>query len=399
MVKGFGRPDSKSATDAVSLRTNPGQSSIQNYDDEDAPEISIDDLPPSYDEAFESESAAMLAPFAAPPPPSSRLHVPDGKLFEDANTGAQRWVARSLEDPANLEAYIHQAASVPPRPHVRLVGTHTETSKDSKGKTEHNTITDFDVSVELTPYLYADAQYQRSWSHLRTVDNGEKARRGTVLRKRAPGSIQSIEVGGDPKPTLQEWCHRYGASHAGLKVFTLQRKMVGFDEEGVVQRLKNMVYDTNYRGHLRVDIVTKGELVECYNEARINHWRLTSWVQWLFALTLMIIFSWPYLWLRTKRWEVAIAEWPFSRVGLNGVKEYVSISEDQWYNMWGRAICKAVLEKRQTVLDQSHLRSAGVAGPSFNTGDTRVDGALGIFRAGVHAMNEVNRQLGWGGDC
>ncbi|KAI0007316.1 hypothetical protein F4779DRAFT_592362 [Xylariaceae sp. FL0662B] len=403
MVKLFDHSDGKAATDAVSLRTNPGGSSTDNYmydaDDNDVPEISVDDLPPSYNDAFESESAPMLPPIATPATaPPARPYVPDGKLFEDLNTGAQRWVAKSLEDPANLEAHIRKLAAIPPRPYVKIIGTHTETTKDSKGKTEKRTITDFDVLVELTPYLYSDAQYHRSWTQLRTIDNGEKARRGTVLKRRAPGSRQHIEVGGDPKPTLQEWCHRYGASHAGLKVFTLQRKMVGFDEEGVIQRLRSLVYDTNYRGHLRVNIVTKDELVECFNEARINRWRLTSWVLWLFILTLMIIFSWPYLWLRTKRWEVAIAEWPFSRIGEAGSKEYVSISEDQWYNMWARAISKAVLEKRQAILDQSDLRRANEPEPAFNTAGTGVDGSHGIFRASIHAMNEVNRQLGWGGD-
>ncbi|KAI1400923.1 hypothetical protein F4819DRAFT_459980 [Hypoxylon fuscum] len=405
----MGKPSSqfggKPSADAVSLHTNPGDSSRDNYRDShdldlDAPELSIDDLPPNY-----SEAASLLPPSSTPMPAPSNLnratrpHVPDATFLQDVNSGAQYWIAKSLEDPANLESHIRQLAAVPPRPYIKLLGTHSETTRDSKGKTEKNTVTDFDISVELTPYLYSDAQYRRSWTQLRTVDNGEEARRGTILRKRAPGSNQSIEVGGDPKPTLQEWCHRYAASHAGLKVFTLQRMMVGFDEELVKKRLRMLVNDTNYRGHVRVDLVTKDSLIECYNEAKTNKWRLTSWIQWLFTLTLLFIFSWPYLWLRTKRWEVAIAEWPFSRITEGGAKEYVGISEDQWYNLWGRAICKAVLEKRQAVLDQSDLRRAQEAEPTFDTGNTHVDGALGLFRAGIHAMNEVNRQLGWGGDC
>ncbi|KAI0158027.1 hypothetical protein GGR52DRAFT_184680 [Hypoxylon sp. FL1284] len=397
-------------TDAVSLHTNPGESSRDSYHDNDVldtPETAVDDLPPNYDDALDSSEGASLLPptFSSTPalPNTSAMaaqpNVADGAFFEDKSTGAQFWVAKSLEDPTRLESHIKQFAAIPPRPYMKLVGTHSETRKDSKGKTEKNTVTDFDISVELTPYLYSDARWHRSWTQLRTVDNGEKARRGTILQKRAPGSNQSIEVGGDPKPTLQEWCHLYGASHAGLKTFTLQRRMVGFDEELVKKRLRMLVNDTNYRGHVRVDLVTKGSLVECYNEARTNRWRLTTWIQWLFMLTLMFIFSWPYLWLRTKRWEVAIAEWPFSRMAEGGGKEYVSISEDQWYNMWGPAICKAVLGKRQCELSQSDLRSAHEAEPAFNTGNTTVNGALDIFRAGMSAMNEVNRHLGWGGDC
>ncbi|KAI1372823.1 hypothetical protein F4677DRAFT_431566 [Hypoxylon crocopeplum] len=410
----MGNPSSqkggKAAADSVSLHTNPGESSTDNYrdgNDFDTPEIAVDDLPPNYNDALESSEAASLlqppvAPMPAPnnvPVVAKRPYVADATFLEDINTGAQFWIAKSLEYPAELESHIRQLAAIPPRPYIKLVGTHTETTRDSKGKTEKNTVTDFDVSVELTPYLFSDAQYRRSWTQLRTVDNGENTRRGTILRKRAPGSNQSIEVGGDPKPTLQEWCHRYAASHAGLKVFALQRRMVGFDEERVKQRLRTLVNDTNYRGHLKVEIVTKDSLVEVYNEARINHWRLTNWIQMLFMFTLLFIFSWPYLWLRTKRWEVAIAEWPYSRMAEGGNKEYVSIGEDQWYNLWGRAICKAVLEKRQTVLDQADLRRAQDAEPAFNTGSSTVDGALGLFRASMNAMNEVSRQLGWGGDC
>ncbi|KAI1505739.1 hypothetical protein F5X99DRAFT_367551 [Biscogniauxia marginata] len=405
----MGKPSDRdiddAATDAVSLHTNPGGSSTRPvYSDEDTPEISIDDLPPNYSDALQSSEAAPMLPPAdnnsnITSAASIRPFDHDALFMENPATGNQCWVAKSVEDPATLEDYMRRLATVPPRPYIKIVGTHQKTTRDSKGKTEKNTVTDFDVSVELTPFLYSDVQYRRSWSQLRTVENAEETRRGTVFRKRAPGSNQSIEVGGDAKPTLKEWCHRFAASHAGLKVFTLRRRMVGFDETGVKYRLMNLVRSTNYRGCLKVELVTKDSLIECYNEARINRWRMTTWIQWLFTLTLLFIFSWPYLWLRTKRWEVVIAEWPYSRVGQGGNKEYVSISEDQWYNMWGRAICKAVLEKRQTTLDQADLRRAQEAEPTFETGHDGVDGALGLFRAGVNAMNEVNRQLGWGGDC
>ncbi|KAI1420064.1 hypothetical protein F5Y12DRAFT_165067 [Xylaria sp. FL1777] len=404
----MGKPNNygNSFSDAVSLHSNPGQGSAaipyadDADDDDDAPEIDINDLPPNYSDALEesSEAAPMLAPGSA----VNRAVRPsdlDSKVVVDQNNGAQAWVARSVEDPGSLESYVRQLSEIPPRPRMTLVGTHTETTKDSKGKQEKNTVTDFDVTVELTPYLFADAQYRRSWSQLRTVDNRERVHRGTIRAKRQGGLDQNIEADADAKPTLQEWCHRFGASPAGLKCFTLRRQMVGFDEEGVKRRLEALVRGTNYRGHLRVQLLTNDARIDFYNDAKINRWRLTVWIRWIFFLTLTFIFSWPYLILRTKRWEVVVAEWPFSRISESGAKEYVSISEDQWYNMWAHAICRAVLEKRQTILDQSDLRRAHEADPAFNTGNASVNGALGLFRAGIHAMNEVNRQLGWGGDC
>ncbi|RYO78329.1 hypothetical protein DL766_009209 [Monosporascus sp. MC13-8B] len=388
---------SKSASpDGVSLHTNPGESYRDSYrDDEDAPQLQGDDLPPSY-------GAAILGPSDDPPPAPSLVEIP--YFMEDANSKVRYYVDRRLEDPVRLEQLIRAEAATPPRPYMRLLGTHTETTRDSKGKTERNTVTDFDVSVELTPYLYSDAQYRRSWTRLRTVENGERAKRGTVFAGRAPGSgsgaARDIEVGGaDAKPTLREWCHRYAASHAGLKCFALRRRMVGFDAAGVVYRLRRLVNDTNYRGNLRVELVVRNEVVECYNECRTNRWRFTVWIWWLVVLSLIFVLTWPYLWLRTKRWEVVVAEWPFSVVADDGSKQYVSISEDQWYNLWARAICKAVLEKRQTVLDQADLRRAEEPEPPLSTGHAGVDGAAGLLRAGINAMNEVNRHLGWGGDC
>ncbi|RWA06909.1 hypothetical protein EKO27_g8202 [Xylaria grammica] len=376
----MGKPQSHSNafSDDVSLHSNVGESSTTApYVDDDAPEIDIDDLPPNYSDAIESsEAAPMLGPGSAMNDVIRPSDL-DAKVIIDQNTGAQAWVARSLEDPARLETYVRQLSGIPPRPYMSLVGTHTETTKDSKGKQEKNTVTDFDVAVELTPYLFSDAQYRRSWSQLRTVDNREKVHRGTIRAKRQRGPDQGIEV----VPTCS------------------LRQMVGFNEEAITHRLEGLVRGTNYRGNLTVRLVTKDARVDFYNDAKINRWRLTPWIRWFFFLTLTFILSWPYLLLRTKRWEVVVADWPFSRVNEAGDREYVSISEDQWYNMWARAICRAVLEKKQTVLDQSDLRRAQEADPAFDTGNSTVNGALGLFRAGIHAMNEVNRQLGWGGDC
>ncbi|KAI0891244.1 hypothetical protein F4806DRAFT_311310 [Annulohypoxylon nitens] len=390
----------KAAADSVSLHSNLGESSRNNInnDDLDTPENAVDDLPPNY-----SEVESLLPPpipnqFNALPT-TAALMMEDGKVFNELNNGSQFWISKSLENPTALESHIRTLAAIPPRPYINLVGTHTETRRNDKDKNETHTVVDFNVSVELTPYLYSDAQYRKSWNQLRTVENFEKTKRGTIFRKRAPGTNQSIEVGGVPKPTLAEWCHRYAASHAGLKVFALHRTVVGFDEERVKNQLRALVNNTNYRGHLKVQLVMKNSLVEVYNEARTNHWRLTAWIQTLFICTLLFLFAWPYLWLRTKRWEVAISEWPFSRAAEGGGKEYVSISEDQWYNLWARAIYRAVMEKQQKVLDQSDLRRAQEPEPALNSGNNIVDGAFDLFRAGVGAMNEVNRQLGWGRDC
>ncbi|EON97091.1 putative abc transporter protein [Phaeoacremonium minimum UCRPA7] len=377
--------------DAVSLHTQPGDS----YLDHDAPELQDDDLPPLYEDVADSSSSS--APLLASTPTNVLPPSAISCTYKDANTGLECFLDPQLDaDPKYLESHLRYWASIPPRPYVRVFGSHRE-RVDNNGKKENKSVTDFDVKVELTPYLFSDASNRISWRGLSTVENGEKTRRGTVLRKRAPGHKQAIEVGHTDKPTLAEWCHLYCASHAGLKVFSLKRKVTGFDAEKLKERLESMVRQTNYRGSLQVTFPVVNDQVDVYNDCKTNRWRMTNWIAWLCYLTLMFIFTWPYLFFRTKRFEVAVAEWPFSRPGQNGTKEYVSISEDQWYNMWARAVSKAVLEKRQATLDQQDLISSQSMDQPFNTGSSTVDGALGFLRAAVSATNEVNRQLGWGG--
>lgn len=370
--------------DSFSLHSQSGDLFL----DHDAAEIQDDDLPPLYEESAVED--ALLPP----------THVGNSFLVldpvkKDANSGIAYFLNRQLDTEAEtLETQVKWWAKSPPRPFVRICGTHQETV-DNMGKRERKRITDFDISIELTPYLYSNAATRTAWTELRTVENEEKVRRGTVLRKRAPGASQHVELG-NAKPTLAEWSHRYCASHAGLKAFVFQRKVTGLDYDLIKERLQGLVLSTSYRGRVDISFPVRDDTVVVYNDCKTNVWRLTSWIVWMCVFTLMVIFTWPYLFFRTKRFEVAIAEWAFSKPDGQGSRTFVSISEDQWYNMWGRAINRAVMEKRQGTLDQQDLLAADVQDPVF--GNRTIDGVANVVRAGVRAMNEVNRQLGWGGD-
>ena len=380
-----------SSSDAVSLHTQPGD---RMYDD-DVPELQDHDLPPLYtDIEADSRPNAPLLP---------TIHTPSYLLDEvtntvslhrvDANTGAEFLInARLDKDPKLLERQVLLSASKPPRPAVRILGTHSETTRE-KNKTEKKTVTDFDVTLELTPYLFSDAERGVSWTALRTVEDNEKTRRGTILRTRAPGVKRDIEIT-NPKPTLAEWCHRYCASHAGVKSFAVQRRVVGFDEEKLKQMLEVLVRGTNYRGTVGITFPVKGDLTLIYNDCKTNKWRLTPWIVWMCYLTFLWLLTWPLLFFRTKQFEVAVAEWPFSIT--DGSKRYVSVSEAHIYNIWGRAISRAVLDKRQCTLDQGDLIASQTT-PAEPFG-TVLEGAPRFLREGINAIAAVNRQLGWGGD-
>jgi hypothetical protein len=387
---GPGLAGSSSDPDAVSLHTQPGDRLF-----DDGPELS-DDMPPLYSDIEpDSSSNAPLLPVIHNP--SYVLDRVDGGTRQvDANTGAEFFINSRLdEEPKLLEHQIQLSATKPPRPSVRILGQHTQTVSEN-GKKEKKTVTDFDVSLELTPYLFSDATTGASWTELRTVEDSEKTKRGTILRKRAPGIKRDIEISANSKPTLAEWCHRYCASHAGLKSFTLRRRVLGFDEEKMKQKLELLVRGTNYRGSVKITFPVKEEYVVVYNDCKVSRWRLTPWIVWLCYLTFLWLFTWPYLFFRTKAFEVAVAEWPFSVTEQDGRKRYVSMSEDHLYNLWGRAISRAVLDKRQCTLDQEDLIASQTTPEQPFA--SALEGAPGFLRAGINAITAVNRQLGWGGD-
>lgn len=383
------------------------------YYDQDAPDLPApepnDDLPPLYDEAAEASGSHSLSAPLLPTshfPPSGSTSV-DFSPFRRDETVTYYLDSRLDDDPERLESAVRNWATVPPRPFVHLHGYHRERRRDHDGKRRNKNVTDFDIKVELTPYLFANPNLRQAWSETSTVDNEEKAKRGTVLRKRAPGFRKGrassdgggrIELGAIEKPNLTQWCHMFCASHSGLKVFQLKRRMLGFDYQHIREKLEGMVRGTNYRGHLQITFPVQDESVEVWNNCRTNQWRLTKWIYNIFCLSMLWLLTWPYLFFRTKRFETVTSDWYFSRPDGDLRKQYVSISEDQWCNLWGRAIAKAALSKREGVLDQQDLLAAEGAPPELNSGNAMVNGAVSFVRAGVNAMNEVNRNLGWGGD-
>jgi len=426
----MGKPDS-------GQQSTPADNSQPPYRDDcdDAPDLDIDDLPPSYNDIpHDPSSSSPSAPLLRAPSTTSPNHIgnnksrirpvdPDATICRSSSYDIESWIARSVEEPEHLEKYVRQLATIPPRPQIFIHGCHTETSKDSKGKEREDTITDFAIWLDLKPYLFAGAnahvasdqqqQYGRkSWTSLRTVENIESAYRGTRLRKRGPRPATEdniIEAGvypDDNKPGLREWCHRFAASPAGLKRFTLRREVLGFDTELFTSRIHHLIrHGLNYRGTLRVELVMKNGEVNFLNDHAVNRWRLATWVRWFFYLTFLWVLAWPYLWLRTKKWGVVVAEWSFSRINsLSGEKEYVSFSEGQLFDLWESPIAKAVLQgERGSVLKHDDLmrarQEANYNPTSFNCWHDTGNAIAGFYRPGIGAGVGFNYRLGWGENC
>ena len=359
------------------------------YFDDDPAELQGDDLPPLYTDHAETQ------PLHVNPLLPAGASLPKLRPFHRENvTGREYYIDRRLDtDAVFLEEHINALALVPPRPSVHLRGTHQTSTTSNDGKrSENKEVVDFDITLDLTHLLYEDITHAKAWREVVPAVNFAKVRRGTVFPTRAPGFGGSGSVPEQGTPDLTEWCRRYRESKAGLKVFSMERRTEGWDTDLLKSKLEALVRGTNYRGNLKVDFPVLGSHVEVYNDCRTNRWRLTKWIEMLFVFTLMFLLSWPYLFFRTKRWETVEVQWHMSVVGADGRKQYASMSEERWYNLWARPIQRAILERRQGSVDQGDLEAGDGEGPPLRVG------MGGAIQAGVEAMGIVNRSFGWGGD-
>jgi hypothetical protein len=322
--------------------------------------------------------------------------------------------ARYDSDPEYLEQGVLNFVKVPPNPLIYILGTHKESAHNhTNNKRETKEVTDFRLVLNLQEYLW-----QGRWEGeaqtpmlLSTASNGEKTYRGSFRKTRAPGAKQDIEVGGEAAPTLREWCHRYCASSSLLRVFRVRRRVLGMDEKYLKKRLEGLIHSTGYRGHVNITFPVEDKNVDIYTQNRINEWRLKTWVRWIFYLTFLWIFTWPYLFFATKWYAVVKAEWLFSRADDNGNKVYATISEEEWFERWHVGIRRYVLEGFQGEATYERLqgvinRPADPPRPGrVQTGHAGVDNAVGLLQQGFRVASAISRgdpmaglQDGWGYD-
>jgi hypothetical protein len=188
--------------------------------------------------------------------------------------------------------------------------------------------------------------------------------------------------------------------------------VTGFDEEYLKQRLEGLIRGTNYRGHISVTFPVENKNVDLYTSNRINQWRLTTWIRWVFYLTFLWIFSWPALFFATKRYAVVKAEWPWSTTDSQGIKQYTSISEEQWFEKWHVGIRRLVLDRYQCEASEEVLRGviARDEDPpmpgSIRTGHEGVDSTVNLLAQGFQVARTLSNggnmgrgmQGGWGYD-
>ncbi|KAK8200044.1 hypothetical protein IWZ00DRAFT_496468 [Phyllosticta capitalensis] len=394
--------------DSVSMHTTR---SDYDYDDT----LQIGEPLPAYSDDPNVSSKAPVANQGASPLPEDEYSVIECGTTQYAfgkpvNTKAVTFrIDEKLNEPGCLFKYIDQClAKLPPKPLVQVHGYHWQTVRKGNKK-EKKQVVDFDIKLSMQKFL-GDPK-NKEWCRPRTVGSTEKALRGGFRQTVAKDPAGDLEVG-DLRQDLYAWCREYCSSNRMLKSFRVNRTVSGLDTNLIQQRIEALIRQTNYRGHIMITFPVEDRGVDIYNPHRINRWRTTPWIRWVFYLSFLWLFTWPLLYFFTARWAIFTVEWPFSipnaqstsGAGRND-RKFATISEEAWFLKHRKLIRRLVMCGHQGTadeldLDEEYEDPRALPGRSNNE---HVETAVGIIQAGVAGWNAVQRGLGrdpdgWGAD-
>lgn len=327
--------------------------------------------------------------------------LPLSRLSRDETTVTTHWPDFS-ESSSALQEMLEEQAKYPPVFTARIIGTHSETVQ-RKDKKETTTVTDFDVRLDMTHLLVRGPHVPNylqihGWLQANAeerVYQGQRTKR-MVSADREPGTDIAATVIED-----------YTTSRYPVRSFMLRRQMFNFDEAALEHLLSSLVGSTNYRGHTKISFPVTRNRVTVYSPCWQNKLRDKTWLRWIIYLTFLWIFTWPYLWFVTRRWEVLVAPFPYSCCPDCGNRRFIVKSEKAFFEEWRSSLRRAILGKKQGWIDEEYrlateeaLRqghpTAGGRNPS--TGNAVADGALGFLHAAVTARRDVAMAGGWGAD-
>ncbi|KAH0548073.1 hypothetical protein GP486_008187 [Trichoglossum hirsutum] len=310
-------------------------------------------------------------------------------------------------DPTKLHSFILQQNEIPPKPTVRLVGTHHETRRQTTkdGKDERVKITDFDLQLDLSPYIVRSLNLglgEQDWKFLSVVENGVKAYRGGRMKSVDPAHRDGLTS--YAAPHLGDWTKAYCADPHMLKSFTFGKTVSNLDTEKLISLLSTLIRSTNYRGHFDITFTTTHSRIQILSPHWVNRLRIITWVRWLFYLTMLWILTWPMLWFLTRRYEVVTSSWPYALIDEQGTKRYAVASEEDWYRRYAVAIRRSMLMRRQGWVTDEDLRlletgiSSGAAAP-ISAAETQLLGfASGLVHGVMSAARDLDTIRGWGAD-
>ncbi|KAH8592536.1 hypothetical protein B0O99DRAFT_689678 [Bisporella sp. PMI_857] len=310
-------------------------------------------------------------------------------------------------NPKILYDMIKEQARYAPGYYVELHGTHKETSRRGNKETK-TTVNDFFVRLNLTHLLYPDPGQNRA-GKVELLPDNTRGYRGGIIPSLKPtlGAGDSEEQSDE----LRAWCEHYVQNPASIKYFTLERKVTNHDTKKLESLLRSAIYETNYRGHLQINFVKDHKRLVVYSPSKLNDWRTTTWIRWVFYLTFLWIFSWPILFFFTHKYEVMKVIFPYADIPRDdgGNRKCTVMSEVEWFHRWESAIKRAALARmmceERTLDDDYRIATANADARGMQpreqprTGNAIADGALSILGEGFRIAESWNASRGWGADC
>ncbi|EHA19582.1 hypothetical protein ASPNIDRAFT_39005 [Aspergillus niger ATCC 1015] len=251
---------------------------------------------------------------------------------------------------AALYREVHRQMNLPPRPLLSIRGSHIESTSFWKRqcrprklrplcpfrwKSQHKTVTDFDLTLDLAETLFASPEDLRcikvlcdSDSLLYQNPSSHHAPRQLFLSEDAYGymALDSCEAGIGPHPPrqtanrddeLKNWCDRFCSDLSPLKSFTIHRHVHDLDTEtteALRTRLTSHIRGLNYRGTLHFSTSIAHSALTIYSPHWINRLRTAASVGsspwWVVGFSFLLsMLLWPILWVLERRYEVIYVQW------------------------------------------------------------------------------------------
>lgn len=306
-----------------------------------------------------------------------------------------------------LYTMIKTQARYPPSYYVQIHGSHTETRRNGNKETKDK-ITDFIIRINITNLLGGLGS-----GEVELLPDNKRGYRGTRIPSLKPTVGEALDEEAGRMDELKLWCDRYVADPSKLKSFVLKRRIINHDKKKLEQLLRSAIAETNYRGHVGIEFPSNHNSVIVYSPGKLNEWRITNWIRWLFYCTFLWIFAWPLLFFLTARYSVVKTVWLYADLqdSNDPSRKPTIMSEVEWFHMWQSAIKRAAIARMQckdTVLDDAYRVATEQADrrgeqqgrqPEIpRTGNAFADGALGFLGQGLRVAESFSNARGWGAD-
>ena len=277
------------------------------------------------------------------------------------------------EEPHALYRLICEQAQLPPRVLLHVTGH----------KWKGASATDFKFTIDLTSTVLRLNPNDGEWNEVKVVRDGDgvEAYRGgwsTSLKwehgfhlgglrtkkdlengysELEGQSLLGMNENGSNEETssLMAWCERFCRDPSGIKTFTLQRKLGGFDCESLRSEVAWYLRSMSYDGHILITVDISKASLKVYSPHWYNHIRESTWFSMVIFVTQLWVILLPLFTYLEGRYEVVRSVWWSSRTvkdtaapsGFNKIYAY-GRNEAKLVDLWSPAIIQAIKDRENS---------------------------------------------------